>query len=336
MRNIIIYTDINPSRNLSICPSGLLEWITNLLERKDIKYNLINNKERLKKIKKKLIIVYPANKLEGLNKDILYQNKIMTLGPDSYTFLAYTVFKKKLSLLRLSIFKKIFFSLFIRLLDRNNLNRNSITVVVGEEDYRILKRFKFNSFYLPHPYLSGLKLKKPLPTNLPINGLILIGKLKGVSVGFRNLEPAINKFLLPLITELNLKLFIFESTNLSLKKIKKTNNFRIIKRGQFLNENFFQSKVVINLSSCGGGGANRSLSSLYDGAFLFSTKFGTRNIMTKDFKNQIYVSEYQPESIKFYNDLRKYISSLKIIDNTEKILLSNKKSELIFEDLINN
>ena len=334
MRRILIYTNIKPSKNLSLCPSGLLEWITIFLKKRNLSFSIINDKNKLNKAKNKIIIIYPASQIKEIDKIIIDLNKIITIGPDSFTFQAYTILKHKFFFFRYKLFKKIFFKCFTRILDKDNLNKKGISIVVGEKDYKVLNKIKPETYYLPHPYLSSLNIDKPLPTSLPINGLILIGKLKGVPVGFRDLEPIINKYLIPLLKIFKFKLFIFESTGLVLDKLIKNNQVEIIKTDQELKNNFFQSKIMINLSTCGGGTANRSLSSLYDGAFLFSTKFGARNIPQVNFKNQLFISKYDFDSEEFFNELRDYIKNLKLINNQNLIQSLNHKSEQTFEYLI--
>ncbi len=336
MKDIVIYTDIHPARNDSISPSGLLEWIIDFFNKKGYQYRLLRKIDNFKNLDNKLIIVYPSHKINELTRNILLRNRIILLGPDSNSVEAYSLLKHKIPIFKLKILKKIFFTCFIRILDEHNLRKEGSTIVVGEQDYKYLKKVKDNTFFLPHPFLSSLKIVKPLSVKIPINGLILIGKLRGVPVGFERIEPFIEKYLIPLATSFKLTLFIFESTGLKINNLKHQKSVVIIKRSDELTPSFFQSKLMINMTTCGGGTANRSLSSLYDGAFLFSSTFGARNISRIFFKGQLFVSKHSPSSKLFFQDLEKFINVIKSTDNRDKINLLNRKSEEIFHNILKN
>tara|TARA_B100000242_G_scaffold286347_1_gene251812 strand:+ start:840 stop:1850 length:1011 start_codon:yes stop_codon:yes gene_type:complete len=334
MKDIVIYTDINPGRNYSISPSGLLEWIINFLNKKGYQYKIIDKLENLNKLHNKLIIIYPSHKIKELKEKFLLNNKIFLLGPDSNSVEAYSLAKDKLPILKLKIFKKIFIFCLIRYLDKHNLVKMGNTIVFGEEDYRYLKKIKSKTFFLPHPFLSSLNIKQPLSTKTPIDAIVLIGKLRGMPVGFKKIETIIEKYLLPIIENLNLRLYLFESTGLLLEKFQNHKNISIIKRNHELEIDFFQSKIMVNMSTCGAGTANRSLSSLHDGAFLFTTIFGARNISKSIFKEQLYISKYSPNSKLFFQDLENFMKKIKFADNRSQIINQNKISEDIFDKIL--
>ena len=72
--------------------------------------------------------------------------------------------------------------------------------LIGSNDTNFLNSVGGRYRELPHPFLSSVNLKKPiLPDKLRNNDFVLIGKLKGLPVGFRNLENTLkNTFYLQL------------------------------------------------------------------------------------------------------------------------------------------
>ena len=71
--------------------------------------------------------------------------------------------------------------------------------------------------------MSSLECKSPIKSNPKKNiGLVIIGKLRGMPVAFRNIEKYLNKYLIPIIyANKNVHIFLFESTKLNLKELPK-------------------------------------------------------------------------------------------------------------------
>ena len=73
----------------------------------------------------------------------------------------------------------------------------------------------------------------------------------------------------------------------------------------------------MNLSICGAGTANRSLSALLMVVIYLQQNLEPEILMYKKFKNQIFVSNESPFEKLFYKDLEKFIQNIFPVDNTK-------------------
>ena len=334
---LYIYTDLKAVVNKSKGPTGLLKWIVDSLENNNINYKIFSEAKELNILKNKSILIYPKHLHKNLSKKAKSLNKIIIIGPDSTTIQIYSLILYYFPFLRKVLFIKFIKDIFCICFDNIYNFKKSTNLLVGIEDVNFLNNSGGNYKELTHPFLSSTKLKKPLlPENINYKDLVIIGKLKGLPVAYRNLEKPIEQFLIPKLINSNRKLYIFESTGLNISdEYTKHQNIKIIRTNEDIPDDFFRSKIIVNMAICGGGTANRSLSGLYDGGYLFSTKFGMRNINITTFENRVKISRFYPFNKRFYDEIlnNKFESfnkkNLKIIhlinDNSERILINNLK-----------
>ena len=334
---IHIYSNLEISNNLSKNPTGLIKWIIDVLNEEKLDYRFYNEFEEINKLRNSKIIIYPSQLKSRLGKETKKSNKIISLGPDCNSLEIISLLKFRFSILQRFFKLKLFEKILINIFDKENISDKKTLIVVGEEDYKMLQKYNKNTFYLEHPYLSSIPNKFPIiPKSSKKLDLVIIGKLKGMPVGFYNITSTIENNILPILERNDILLYLFKTSGIRLtEKMISNKKVKIISKEYKLNKNFFQNKVVLNLTLCGAGTANRSLSALYDGAFLFSSKFGIRNINLELFGHQIGVSSNSPLDKKFYRKLENFITTRNNIDNRDLLSNINMNSKSKLLDIIN-